>query len=285
MPTRGPRSTAARAHREGQGVEGLRGRTTCCPRSPKSQHPRRQSSFDPAGLPARAAAAARAWRSIRSSCHWQSRMMPSRTWRRSCRAFSRSSPASSSISETRQQAFFAPASQLGHGPPSRRRPPAAAGPRRPRPAAPRGQGARQQDVAALIIDLDDQLLALGPDLDLVLLREGQPDVERVAAALLLHLDRPLLEEDARWGRASPKTSLRELVQQRQADHLAVEQPRLEEGQGLEGLRAPPPGGRPGCRTSCRSTPSAPPAAARGWRPPRPRGSRRGSGRCRAAATR
>ena len=44
---------------------------------------------------------------MRWSCHWHMSTMPSSSWRRIWRARSRSSPASSRISETMQQAFFA----------------------------------------------------------------------------------------------------------------------------------------------------------------------------------
>src|SRR5262249_35975280 len=134
---------------------------------------------------------------IRSSCQRQSRIIPSRTWRLSARAFSRSRPASSSSSDTRQQALTlrrSPSAMLLLPPEGHAQPLLVEGRAFQRA---RGQRARQQQVAALIIHLDDQLLTVRPDLDLVLLREGQADVERVARALLLHLHRLLAEEDLR----------------------------------------------------------------------------------------
>src|SRR5262249_6474570 len=131
---------------------------------------------------------------IRSSCQRQSRSSPSSTWRFSARTLRRSSPASSSISETRQQALPFPSRCAivlllpeGHPQPLILE----GGPQE----LARGQRSRQQQVAALIIHLDDQLLAMGEDLDLVLLREGQAEVEGVAARLLADLHRLLAEED------------------------------------------------------------------------------------------
>src|SRR5258708_24533878 len=113
-------------------------------------------------------------------------MRPSSTWRLSARALRRSKPASSSISETRQQALRSAIVLLLPEP-------------HPQPLLvergsrqlPRGERPGQQQVAALIIHLDDNLLAMGHDLALVIHRERQPGVRAVARALPVDLHRPL----------------------------------------------------------------------------------------------
>src|SRR5439155_7947583 len=187
----------------------------------------------------RTPAGGRGRRSIRSSCQRQKRITPSRTWRRSSRSFSRSTPASSSISDTMQHGRRALDSAMGLLLAERHAQPLIGERGAEQPA--RGQGAGKQDVAPLVVHLDHQLLAPGPDLDALLLREGQADVERVALAFLLHLDRPLLEEDGRRIGFSEHLAGEDL-QQRQSHHLAVEEAGLEEGQRVErapGLRQVP----------------------------------------------
>src|SRR5262249_56210021 len=97
----------------------------------------------------------------------------------------------------------------------------------------------KQDVAPLVVHLHDQLLAPRPDLDALLLRERQADVEGVARAFLLDLHRLLLEEDG--GRIRfPEDLPREDLQQRKAHHLAVEEAGLEERERRPTTARPPP---------------------------------------------
>src|SRR5438552_15603294 len=156
-------------------------------------------------------------------------MRPSRTWRLSARALRRSKPVASSISETRQQALGCAIVLLLPEP----HPQPLLMERSARQLA-RSEGPGQQQVAALIIHLDDERLAMGEDLDLVLLREGQPDVEGVARALLLDLHGLLAEEDL-GGVGVAEHVVRKSLEQLDSDHLAVEEARLEHGKRIEGL--------------------------------------------------
>src|SRR5688572_17075547 len=137
---------------------------------------------------------------MRSSCQRARRIRPSSTCRLSRRAFARSKPDSSRSSEIMQHARVEALARLASSRSgmvlllAERDPQPLLGELRAQQPA-RGQRAGEQHVPALIIHLDDELFARRPDLDLVLLREGQPQVERVAALLLLDLDRPLLEEE------------------------------------------------------------------------------------------
>src|SRR5206468_460235 len=96
------------------------------------------------------AAGGRGARSIRSSCHRQKRMTPSRTWRRTTRSFTRSTPASSSISETMQHGRLAFDSRAMGLLLAKRHPEPLVGERRPEQAA-RGQAPREQDVTPLVV--------------------------------------------------------------------------------------------------------------------------------------
>src|SRR2546428_3127162 len=175
----------------------------------------------------RPVAGGRGARSIRSSCHRQKRMTPSSTCRRTRRSFSRSTPASSRISETMQhgrRAFDSRAMGLLL---AKSNPQPLVGEGRPKQAA-RREASREQDVAPLVVHLHHQLLAAGPDLDPVLLRKGQADVVCVALPFFLHLHRLLLEED-RGGIRVPEHLAGEDLEEGQPPHLAVAEAGLEEG--------------------------------------------------------
>src|SRR2546428_11912260 len=108
---------------------------------------------------------------------------------------------------------------------------------------PRGQGPGQQDVAPLVVDLHHQLLAARPDLYLLFFREGQPDVQRVAAAFLLDLDRLLAEED-RGGGGVAEDRAAGLLGQRQPPPPPGGEARPEARPGVLAPAGPPPGPAP-----------------------------------------